>query len=105
MMGPRCQQALIRSIHKLILYCIQGRTGGTTVSGTMLAAHWAGIPVFVTGGVGGVHYAAETSEHLLPLRKRKLWFNSTQSYAPAASKREIMILYLLWVKYIGCFCQ
>ncbi len=29
--------------------------GGTTVAGTMIAAHWAGIKVFATGGVGGVH--------------------------------------------------
>ncbi|KJE98216.1 pfkB family carbohydrate kinase [Capsaspora owczarzaki ATCC 30864] len=29
--------------------------GATTVSGTMIAAHMAGIPLFVTGGIGGVH--------------------------------------------------
>jgi pseudouridine-5'-phosphate glycosidase len=29
--------------------------GGTTVAGTMLAAHQAGIKVFATGGIGGVH--------------------------------------------------
>ena len=29
--------------------------GATTVAATMLAAHWAGIKVFVTGGIGGVH--------------------------------------------------
>ncbi|MEM7346749.1 MAG: pseudouridine-5'-phosphate glycosidase [Chloroflexota bacterium] len=29
--------------------------GGTTVAGTMLVAHWAGIRVFATGGIGGVH--------------------------------------------------
>jgi len=33
----------------------QRRDGGTTVAGTMMAAHWAGIPVFATGGIGGVH--------------------------------------------------
>jgi pseudouridine-5'-phosphate glycosidase len=32
-----------------------GWSGGTTVAGTMLAAHAAGIPVFATGGIGGVH--------------------------------------------------
>jgi pseudouridylate synthase len=30
-------------------------SGGTTVAGTMLAAHQAGIKVFATGGIGGVH--------------------------------------------------
>ena len=29
--------------------------GGTTVAGTMFAAHRAGIRVFATGGIGGVH--------------------------------------------------
>ena len=29
--------------------------GATTVSGTMIAAHMAGIRVFATGGIGGVH--------------------------------------------------
>lgn len=39
----------------------QGRTGGTTVAATMIAAHLAGITVFATGGIGGVHKGAETS--------------------------------------------
>ena len=29
--------------------------GGTTVAGTMFVAHMAGIKVFATGGIGGVH--------------------------------------------------
>lgn len=39
----------------------EGRSGGTTVAATMLAAHLAGIAVFATGGIGGVHRGAETS--------------------------------------------
>lgn len=35
--------------------------GSTTVAATMLAAKMAGIDVFVTGGIGGVHRGAETS--------------------------------------------
>ncbi|GAA5980604.1 hypothetical protein JCM10908_001705 [Rhodotorula pacifica] len=35
--------------------------GGTTVSGTMAIAHLAGIKIFSTGGIGGVHRGAETS--------------------------------------------
>ncbi|MEM1079519.1 MAG: pseudouridine-5'-phosphate glycosidase [Pseudomonadota bacterium] len=38
-----------------------GRTGATTVASTMIAAHMAGIAVFATGGIGGVHRGAETS--------------------------------------------
>ena len=35
--------------------------GGTTVSATMIAAHLAGIRVFATGGIGGVHRGGESS--------------------------------------------
>ncbi len=38
-----------------------GRTGATTVAATMIGAHLAGIGVFATGGIGGVHRGAETS--------------------------------------------
>lgn len=37
----------------------QGRTGATTVAATMIGAHLAGIAVFATGGIGGVHKGAE----------------------------------------------
>lgn len=39
----------------------QGRTGATTVAATMICAQLAGISVFATGGIGGVHRGAETS--------------------------------------------
>ena len=39
----------------------QRRTGATTVAATMMAAHLAGISVFATGGIGGVHRGAELS--------------------------------------------
>ena len=38
-----------------------GRTGATTVAATMIAAQLAGIAVFATGGIGGVHRGAESS--------------------------------------------
>lgn len=38
-----------------------GGTGATTVAATMICAHLAGIQVFATGGIGGVHRGAETS--------------------------------------------
>lgn len=38
-----------------------GRTGATTVAATMIAARLAGIAVFATGGIGGVHRGAELS--------------------------------------------
>jgi pseudouridine-5'-phosphate glycosidase len=38
-----------------------GGTGATTVAATMICARLAGIGVFATGGIGGVHRGAETS--------------------------------------------
>jgi pseudouridine-5'-phosphate glycosidase/pseudouridine kinase len=35
--------------------------GGTTIAGTMVLAHLAGIKIFATGGLGGVHRGAESS--------------------------------------------
>lgn len=38
-----------------------GLDGATTVAATMICAHLAGIGVFATGGIGGVHRGAETT--------------------------------------------
>lgn len=43
------------SLRDLPVVTAQGRTGGTTVAATMHLAHRAGVPVFATGGIGGVH--------------------------------------------------
>ncbi len=40
---------------------VTGDTGATTVAATMICARLAGIEVFATGGIGGVHRGAETS--------------------------------------------
>jgi pseudouridine-5'-phosphate glycosidase len=40
---------------------VNGLPGATTVSATMFAARLAGIGVFATGGIGGVHRGAEES--------------------------------------------
>ncbi|TRY72383.1 hypothetical protein TCAL_04749 [Tigriopus californicus] len=42
----------------------RGGHGGTTVAGTLLAARqtpWGSLPLFVTGGIGGVHRAGQNS--------------------------------------------
>ena len=39
----------------------QGRDGAATVATTMIIAHMAGIRVFATGGIGGVHRGAEVT--------------------------------------------
>ena len=45
----------------LAVLCARGRDGATTVTTTMIIAHMAGIKVFATGGIGGVHRGAETT--------------------------------------------
>ena len=39
----------------------EGKDGATTVTTTMMIAHMAGISIFATGGIGGVHRGAETT--------------------------------------------
>ena len=39
----------------------RGEDGATTVTTTMIIAHMAGISIFATGGIGGVHRGAETT--------------------------------------------
>ena len=55
-----------QAIHKasrrdLAVLCARGEDGATTVATTMIIAHMAGIPIFATGGIGGVHRGAETT--------------------------------------------
>lgn len=45
----------------LAICLVDGATGTTTVAATMILAHLAGIKVFATGGIGGVHRGAEHS--------------------------------------------
>jgi pseudouridine-5'-phosphate glycosidase len=43
------------SLRDLPIVAAQGGNGGTTVAATIALAHRAGIQVFATGGIGGVH--------------------------------------------------
>lgn len=52
------QDVLKISLRDFAAALVQHKLGGTTVAGTMFAAHQAGIPVFATGGIGGVHREA-----------------------------------------------
>lgn len=56
--GPGIAKVSRRDLPFLVA---QHRTGATTVAATMIIAALAGIRVFATGGIGGVHRGAETS--------------------------------------------
>ena len=45
----------------LPVLCARSEDGATTVAATMIVAALAGIKVFATGGIGGVHRGAETT--------------------------------------------
>lgn len=55
------QGALKLSRADLAVALAMGATGATTVAATMICAARAGIAVFATGGIGGVHRGAEQS--------------------------------------------
>ena len=55
------EAALKLSARDLPVAMAQGATGGTTVAATALLASRAGIRVFATGGIGGVHRNAATT--------------------------------------------
>jgi pseudouridylate synthase len=55
------QDALKVSRRDLAYVLAEKKLGATTVAATMICAALAGIDVFVTGGIGGVHRGAETS--------------------------------------------
>lgn len=57
----RAQDTMKLSRADLAFAVAAGRTGSTTVAATMIAAALAGIEVFATGGIGGVHRGAEAS--------------------------------------------
>ena len=56
--GPSVTKASRRDLPVLVARCADG---ATTVATTMIIAHLAGIRVFATGGIGGVHRGAETT--------------------------------------------
>ena len=56
--GTKVAKASRRDLPVLVA---QGRDGATTVATTMIIANLAGIKVFATGGIGGVHRGAETT--------------------------------------------
>ena len=45
----------------LAVLCARGEDGATTVTTTMMIANMAGIGIFATGGIGGVHRGAEVT--------------------------------------------
>ena len=60
-LGKQGQAVTKASRRDLAVLCARGADGATTVTTTMMIAHMAGIQIFATGGIGGVHRGAETT--------------------------------------------
>ena len=59
--GKKGPEILKASRRDLAAICARGLDGACTVTTTMMIAHMAGIKIFATGGIGGVHRGAETT--------------------------------------------
>ena len=59
--GKKGTEITKASRRDLAMLCARGEDGATTVTTTMMIAHMAGIKIFATGGIGGVHRGAETT--------------------------------------------
>lgn len=81
------------------------RTGGTTVSATCEMAHAAGISVFATGGLGGVHRGAEQdfdiSQDLLALSRWPVAVVCAGAKAVLDLPRTLELLETLGVPVVG----
>ena len=60
-LGKKGRAVAKASRRDLPVLVARGEDGATTVTTTMIIAHLAGIKVFATGGIGGVHRGAETT--------------------------------------------
>lgn len=63
-LGDPSRKAAKAGARDLASLCAQGRDAGTTVSATCAIAERAGIQVFATGGIGGVHRRLDALEPL-----------------------------------------
>lgn len=80
-----------------------GWSGGTTVAGTLLAAHMAGLRVFATGGIGGVHRQAlyDISTDLLQLGRTPMLVVCAGAKAILDLPATLELLETLGVPVIG----
>ncbi len=60
-LAKKGQDVIKASRRDLAVLVARKADGATTVTTTMMIAHMAGIQIFATGGIGGVHRGAETT--------------------------------------------
>jgi pseudouridine-5'-phosphate glycosidase len=91
------------SLRDLPVVTAQGRTGGTTVAATMHLAHRAGVPVFATGGIGGVHrgHPEDVSADLIALSRTPMVVVCAGAKAILDLGRTLETLETLGVTVVG----
>jgi pseudouridine-5'-phosphate glycosidase len=104
--SPEMAKASVRDLPVLIA---QRRDGATTVAATMRIAAMAGIRVFATGGIGGVHRGAEltgdVSADLTELARSAVAVISAGAKAILDLPRTLEMLETLSVPVIGYQCD
>lgn len=87
----------------------QGWNGGTTVAATMLCAAWAGVHVFATGGIGGVHRGGhvtmDVSADLTELARTPVAVVSAGCKAILDIPRTLEVLETFGVPVVGFGCD
>ncbi len=80
-----------------------GETGSTTVAGTMIVAHMAGIRVFATGGIGGVHrgHPEDVSADLIELGRTPVAVVSSGAKSILDLPRTMEVLETQGVPVVG----
>ncbi|MEO8550357.1 MAG: pseudouridine-5'-phosphate glycosidase [Kofleriaceae bacterium] len=91
----------------LAVHFARGTTAATTVSATALLAARAGIRVFATGGIGGVHRGdtGDVSHDLVALARTKIAVVSAGAKAILDLPRTVEMLETLGVLVIGYRCD
>ena len=93
------------SLRDLAIICAGGQHGATTVAATAACAHRAGISVFATGGIGGVHRGGETtldvSADLLALSRTPIAVVCSGAKSILDLPRTLEVLETLGVPILG----
>lgn len=87
----------------IAIACALKQHGATTVAGTMIVAHMAGIRVFATGGIGGVHrgHPEDVSADLIELSRTPVAVVSSGAKAILDLPRTLEVLETYGVPVIG----
>lgn len=99
----QAKELLKVSVRDIAIAVSARKTGGTTVAGTLAVAQAAGIKVFATGGIGGVHRgsAFDVSADLQELRRAQLVVVCAGAKAILDIPATLEVLETLGVPVIG----